>query len=230
MEFRSFTNGQWADLSLSRHLVYPENRRNIMDQGPQGPQGSQGGPSFRQAAEGVGAPKVPQGIAQGQHPQAAGLTAVPIPKTYTFFLRHTSEFSGLHYEGQFACRKMALRDFARIGVRKTQLNGGFHHDLNNPGCGISEDVDTLNNMIAHLEIALIQWPTWWNLDECDDPDLLKVIFNNCVTFENSFLSKRDESQPGGSVPHDSSGAGSESGSDGSVEEVGGSQVQSSLEP
>ena len=188
------------------------------------------GPSFRQAAEGVGAPKVPQGMAQGQHPQTAGLTAVPIPKTHTFFLKHTSEFDGQYYEGQFACRKMSLRDFGRIGVRKTQLNGGFHHDPNNPGCGIGEQEDTIHNMIAHLEIALIQWPSWWILDEIEDPDLLKTVFNNCVIFENSFLSKRGVSRPGGSVPNDSSGAGPQSGTNGPVEAVGGEQVQDSLEP
>jgi hypothetical protein len=127
-------------------------------------------------------------------------------------------------------QKMSIRDIGRIGVRKAQLNGGYHYDEDNPGCGIDQATDTIHNMISHLEIALIQWPAWWVVEEIQDPDLLKVVFNHCVTFENSFLSGRDVSRPGGGVSDDSGSEGEGSGNTGPVEAVGGGQVQDSLEP
>jgi hypothetical protein len=188
-------------------------------------------PQFRKAGGGIPAPAaVPQGASQPAHPVAEGATAVPTSKVHGFFIKHTSSLTGRYYEGQFSCRKLSIKDFGRINVRKVQLNGGYYFDEERPGCGIDEQTDTIHNMIAHLEIALIQWPAWWDLEVEDDPTVLKVIYDEVVTWENSFLSRRDASRPGGGVSDDSSGKGPQSGSAGHVEAVVGGEVSPALEP
>lgn len=191
---------------------------------------TQDAPQFRQVGQGTpAAGAIPTAAKQAAHPQAAGVASVPMSKTHSFFIQHTSPISGKYWEGQFTCKKMSVRDFGRINVRKIQLNGGFYFDVDNPGCGIDERTDTLHNMISHLEISLIQSPADFILEEEDDPTLLQAVYEKVIVFENSFLSRRDVSQSGGGVSSDSSGTGPQSGDSGHVEEVGGSEVQASLE-
>lgn len=184
---------------------------------------------IRQAQPSTGAPAYPSG--PPEHPQTAGLVSAPIPRTKQFWISFRSKMDNQLYEGQFTTRKLSIRDVAAIGVRKAQLNGGYHYDENRPGLGIDEQTDWMNSMIAHLEISLIQAPIWFNLDEIMDAELLGAIFKHVMEFESSFFRSygEDAAAPrGGENVGSTSSEGARAA--GHVEEVGRGQVQNSLDP
>jgi hypothetical protein len=140
---------------------------------------------------------------------------------------------GKTYDGQFTTKKLSIRDMGYIGTRKAQLNGGFHYDENNPGVGIDGETNATNNMIAHLEVCLIQHPPWWDLDKVYDVGLLAEVFSHVAEFENSFfrsMRSNAEADAAGSSPDGRNGENEKSGTAGRVEEVGGGQVPPSLDP
>jgi len=194
---------------------------------PHDPNGNQ----FRQPPSGNPAPPVPREMTQPQHPQQAGMTAVPINTMHTWNFHFKSEIDGRTYEGQFTCKKLSIMEISRLGVRKVQLNGGFHYNEDRPGYGVEPHIDNMNSMLAHLELAVIQAPVWFNPEVIYDPSLLRAIYGEVAKFENSFFrSQRSVPEPGQGSPDDRSGESQESGSAGRVAEVGGSQVQPSLDP
>lgn len=165
------------------------------------------------------------------HPQLAGMEAAPIARTFQFWISHKSKMDGNLYEGQFTCKKMSIKDLASIGVHKVQLNGGYYHDENKPGFGIDPQTDWLNSMIAHLELALIQTPLWFVIEDIIDGEILSAVFTKVMEFENSFFrSSGKQAGDTGSSPDTSSPQGTETGAAGSVTPLVGGQVPSSLDP
>lgn len=163
-------------------------------------------------------------------PNATGMTSVPVHLRHQFHIKHTG-VDGKIYEGQFACKKLSIKEIAQVSVRKVQLNGGYHHVEDSPGRGLDADTDWTNQMISHLEIGLIQQPMWFILDNIYDVDLLLKVYSEIAKFENTFMSP----QRGAAVSAESSQADSGSKSEGSgaagrIAEVGGGQVQPSLDP
>ena len=154
---------------------------------------------------------------------------------HTFSIDHLSDADDRRYIGSFTSKKLTIRDLATIGVRKTQLNGGFHHDVNNPGRGVDESTDEFNSMLAHLEISIVKKPEWWNLDEVTDMELIGKVYKEVLTFENSFLGRggvesADGDGLGGSGEGDSTPETPQSELAGSPREVVDSEVQAALEP
>lgn len=153
-----------------------------------------------------------------------------MPKQKQFFIKHRLP-SGEEFEGQFTCRKLSIKQMAAVQVRKATLNGGFYFDENKPGQGVDEDTDWTNHMIAHLEIALIQAPMWFNLDEIYDLDLVLAVYAEVAKFENEFNSPQPRAAiSSGSSQTDSGGTGEQSGSAGRTEAVGRGEVPPSLDP
>ena len=190
------------------------------------------GPSFRTVEQGQGNAAPPmQGNIPAAHPQQVGMTAVPTEKIHTWNFSHFSQVENKQYDGQFSCKKMSIMELSRLGVRKTQLNGGFHFDETKPGAGIEEHIDSMNSMIAHLEISIIQAPVWFNLDFVYDPELLQLIYNEVAKFENSFF-RRQRSAPesGQGGPDDRRRESEESGTAGHIAAVGGGEVPPSMDP
>ena len=190
----------------------------------------QQGPQFRTQAPNSAPPPqtAPQFV---NHPQQTGLMNTPIDKTRTFQFRYESALDNQVYEGTFTCRKLSIKDLAQMGVRKVQLNGGYHYDDKNPGCGIEEHIDGMNAMISHLEIALVQVPYWFKLEEIFDPQLMTEVYMKVVEFENSFFRRPGgQVQPGYGGQNASGPAGQGSSSAGSVTAVGGGKVPSAMEP
>lgn len=171
-----------------------------------------------------------QGISPPLDPSQSGMTAVPVKKNHSFFIKHTTD--GVDLEGQFTCRRLSIKQLAAVSVRKSQLNGGFYFDEENPGKGIDENTDWTNHMMAHLEFALIQAPHWFNIDEIYDVSLLLKIYGEVAKFENSFsspLGQRADVNAGGS-PADSGSKSEGTGAAGSVAQVGGREVPPTLDP
>lgn len=152
-----------------------------------------------------------------------------------FTIDYESPIDERRYKGKFVSKKLSIRDLAALGVRKVQLNGGMHHDRENPGHGVDEQTDEFNNMIAHLELSILEAPKWWVLEEITDIDLIARVYREVIAFENKFLGRRGGGTPGGD---DSDGGGqsggegdpSESDDAGGDPEVVDEEVQSALEP
>jgi len=155
-------------------------------------------------------------------------------KQKVFNIDFYSEIDEVRYQGSFTTRKLSISDLSSIGVRKAQLNGGMYYDQERPGHGVDFMTDDFNGMIAHLEIAIVAAPKWWNLQSISDADLLHKVFQEVDQFENSFLNKRgkasasDESMDG----DEDLSYRSESKSDTSriVEALVDEKVQASFEP
>jgi hypothetical protein len=69
----------------------------------------------------------------------------------------------------------------------------MYYDEDKPGFGVDSSTDDLNAMVAHLELAIVNAPTWWKLEEITDLNLISKVFSEVSSFETSFLrSKREE--------------------------------------
>lgn len=104
----------------------------------------------------------------------------------TFSVKVISIIDDVEYSGSFVVKKLTLRDLAALGVRKAQLNGGMHFSEERAGQGVDYQTDELNGMIAHLELAVVDAPKWWKLDELVDTDILMAVYKEVLAFENSF--------------------------------------------
>lgn len=158
-----------------------------------------------------------------------GMQAQPIRKTHTFYITHRTP-EGVTLEGQFTCKKLSIKELSMIGVRRTQLNGGYHYDEKNPGYGIDEETNWTNQMFAHLEMCLMQRPIWFKLDEIEEAELLVKVYGECAKFENSFSPQRGAATSVGGSQADSGGAREQPGAAGRVAPVGGGQVSPPLDP
>ncbi len=150
-----------------------------------------------------------------------------------FAIDYHSDMDDRLYKGKFVSKKLSIRDLAALGVRKAQLNGGMHHDRENPGHGVDEQTDEFNNMVAHLELSILEAPKWWNLDDVTDIDLVARVYREVIAFENKFLGRPDRDDGDESDGGDEGGGEPDSsGSDdaGSPDEVVDEEVQPSLEP
>lgn len=111
--------------------------------------------------------------------------------TNTFSIDFHSKADDQRYFGNFTCKKLSISDVTTLGVRKAQLNGGMHHDSDNPGMGVDAQTDEFNSMIAHLEVSLVAKPQWWDFEKISDFDLIAKVFEEVVSFETSFLRSGD---------------------------------------
>ncbi len=117
--------------------------------------------------------------------------------TKTIHVRYESEDDDCTYEGPFKITKLSINGFNKQQIRKMHLNGGYHHDADNPGAGISKGLDLFNDMLAHLEVAVLEAPDWWDLDNITDVGLINAVHKEVIVFENSFPGKGRRAENGG---------------------------------
>ena len=173
-----------------------------------------------------------QGVTQYRPPaESTGAEAAPIPLTKQFWVSFKSKLDGKLYEGQFTTKKMSVKDLGRVGVRKSQLNGGLYHDPKQPGVGVDEETNFLHMMMAQLEVSIIQAPMWYDLEKIIDTDLMLAIAQPMMEFEGSFFrsdgDKVADSRSGSNV---GSAESKETGTDGRATPVVRGQVQPTLDP
>ena len=142
---------------------------------------------------------------------------------------------GTRYSGRFTTKRLSIADIVRLGVRKSEINGGYYYDPEQPGKGIDFSTDELAAIIAHLEISLKDFPKWWNLEAISSVDVLTEVYQEVASFEESFSRQPRQTTPqdNGSVrgvQRDSGGNLSESDVRGVVSDVVDEEVQASLEP
>jgi hypothetical protein len=125
--------------------------------------------------------------------------------------------TGEELTGQFTTKRLTIQDKARLGVRVSQLCGGMYcvrepdpDDPDGPGKptgqGIDAETQFMNEMLAHMELALIQKPKWFNLAELCDLDLMKEVYGHVVDYELSFKSRRGAGGGPGGVRQEDGGS------------------------
>lgn len=155
---------------------------------------------------------------------------------HQFDVDFTTE-DGEHLRGTFSTKRLSVMDRTKIGVRKSQMSGGMYcirdEEGNPTGQGIDEDTDMANAMFAHLEISLVQKPTWWNLDEIVDMGLVREVYTKVVEFEMKFFRSSNTANAGNGLDGSSQDNGNpqsaQGGSGGSLKKVVGQEVQASLD-
>jgi hypothetical protein len=152
---------------------------------------------------------------------------------HTFSIDYYSEVEDRRYQGTFTSKKLSIKDMTQLGVRRTQLCGGLHYSPETPGHGLDIDTYNINGMIAQLEISLIKFPDWWNLDQLTDFEVLSEVYKEVISFENNFSGSRDRAAgpgPRGTGQNSSEKAKARTDNAGVIEEMVGGQISSSLEP
>ena len=139
----------------------------------------------------------------------------------TFQIDYFSEIEDRRYSGTFTTKKLTIGDLSKLGLRKTQLSGGYSFD-EETGKGVDPATFMLNEMIAHCEIALIQKPDWFIPEELVDTTLLRNVYEEVASFEADFYNRIKQANQGEELS--SSGAAT-----GSIESEGGGGSSDSFE-
>ncbi len=126
----------------------------------------------------------------------------------TVHITFESEGDGRLYDGEFTIKRLSIADYQKQQIRKLQLNGGYHYDSSSPGVGVPRDIDFFNDVVAHLELAVVKAPQWWDLDEITDVGVVYAVHGEVISFENSFLNRgKDDSKAAGEPAGVSEGGG-----------------------
>ncbi len=148
---------------------------------------------------------------------------------HTFNIDYKSDVDDTRYTGAFTVKRLGIADLASLGVRKAQLNGGYYHDVKNPGRGVDSDTDEMNAILAHLDVCLVKIPDWWDMSNVSDIGLLYAVYQEVMAFESSFRG-RGSNGPTVSGEETSEETREGTGQPPAVREVVDAKVQASLEP
>jgi hypothetical protein len=88
--------------------------------------------------------------------------------------------TGRDISGEFVCRRVNLGQLREISLIKARLNGG------RPDESLDQAIVFLNNMLAHLQVALLKAPEWWQPDEFYNSDIISTVFEEVMAFEATF--------------------------------------------
>jgi hypothetical protein len=96
---------------------------------------------------------------------------------YKVFTLTYKTLTGEVLEGTFTVKRLTVGDTTRVAVRVAQLGGGY---------AVSDTAHMLNSMIAHLEVALVEKPSWFKADELYEMDIIAAVYSEVGKFEDSF--------------------------------------------
>lgn len=139
----------------------------------------------------------------------------------TFQIDYFSKVEDRRYSGTFTTKKLNVGDLSKLGLRKTQLSGGYSFD-EATGKGVDSATFMLNEMIAHCEIALIQKPEWFVPEELVDANLLRNVYEEVASFEADFYHRAAQTNQGQELSESSANTSS-------VEPEGGGRSSDSFE-
>lgn len=163
--------------------------------------------------------------------QFSNLTAIPIDLKHEFNIDYLSKADGKRYRGKFTTKKLSIMDISRVQVRTLQLNGGYHYDNKKPGIGVTESQAMTSNIIAHLEVSLVQAPNWWDLENIIDIELVTHVYEKVSDFETGVDSPLQGAVVDtGSGQEDSGQKSQGSGAVGRSTKMGGGEVLPSMDP
>lgn len=120
--------------------------------------------------------------------------------THTFNISFDTD-EGKTLQGLFTYKRPSVRQKSQIVSRKSVLSGGFYcvrdEKFRPTGQGIDAMSEAFNGAVARLDTCLIQAPEWWDLDEITDEELVWVVYEEVMKFEDSFRrpgDKRDDAK------------------------------------
>lgn len=152
--------------------------------------------------------------------------------TKVFHIDIESEIDDTRYQGTFTCKKLSIQDRTKMGVVKAQLNGGMHYDPEKPGLGLDPDTDAFNAVLAHITVALVEVPDFWDLDNMSDLTVIYEVYREVAEHEASFRGgrKAKRQEPRSASESNRSEEDRLSNEPGAVSQVVDPEVQTALEP
>lgn len=143
----------------------------------------------------------------GNYPRTP-IAKLPLEKT--FRVEYQSEMDGSHYGGRFTVKRPNLHEQMRIVGRKSEILEGKYYDPENPGRGVPQFMDTMAEMMAFLEVCVIEAPEWWDGGNIHDPELLAAVFERAAAADPfrqidpaRDSQSRTDGRTGGSEPDES---------------------------
>lgn len=132
------------------------------------------------ADPGVEAPKKeeePKIVIRDVTPEGAQATIEKLKFEQSFTLDYADDKEGKTYHGSFTVKRLTIGDVGRRGVEKARLNGSENVDV---------FTDQLHHMVAHLVVALVKQPDWFDPLNMYDGAILRAVYDKAVAFHNSF--------------------------------------------
>lgn len=108
------------------------------------------------------------------------ITKMPLERTFN--VSYYSPTEDRQYDGTFLVRRPTLMQQMQITAKKSQMLGGLYYDDSNPGAGVPEEMDTIAEMAAFLSVAVVDGPSWFNM-ELYDPGVLFAVFSEAVKID-----------------------------------------------
>lgn len=95
-------------------------------------------------------------------------------------VEYTDPESGLKYAGPFTIQRLNVGQMRQMAITKAQLNGGMAEDA------IDQNIRYINQVMAHLQHAIIKAPDWWRPDDFYSGDILIEVYEEVMNFEDTF--------------------------------------------
>jgi hypothetical protein len=110
---------------------------------------------------------------------AANAALKVIPTEWNFHVYYKDR-QGAIWDGDFTAKRLNNRDMTEVGVRRARMCGGV------PLESLDETTATMTSMIAHFQVALKSFPTWWDPEGMYEQLLLMRVYNWLMEKELSF--------------------------------------------
>jgi len=104
-----------------------------------------------------------------------------LPNTFkVIHVEYVNPDTGKTYGDDFTIKRLNIGDIRKVAIRRAELNGALPED------SLDVNVKYMNAMIAHLERAIVKSPEWWTPEEFYDGSILQEVYEEVMSFEESF--------------------------------------------
>lgn len=110
-----------------------------------------------------------------------GTDGKTIQSTTSFTVTWRNPETGKVLVGTFTARRPSLGQLGQIAVLKAKLNGGQNVD---------NQTDWLHDMMAGLQVCLVDFPDWWKPADFFTADPLREVWDHVRSWADSFRNKR----------------------------------------
>jgi len=101
-------------------------------------------------------------------------------KRFTFSVTYT-DYDSQKYEGSFQSRVPSIGDIIQIGI----LESSYYSGVTNRAT-LSPEIQNIAFMKATLKVLLVNWPSWFKIEELDNLALLESIYVQHALVVESF--------------------------------------------
>ena len=104
-------------------------------------------------------------------------------RKFSFKTTYTNSF-GEKVEGEFISHIPSISEAISIGIIESNQYAGA-----TDRSAIPVDIQNLAFMKATLKVCLVNWPSWFKIEELDDVKLLEAVYVQHTLVTNSFREK-----------------------------------------